>query len=289
MRYVQLRAFHHVALAGSFSQAARDLSLTQPAISDQVRWLEEEYDVPLFVRKRRQLTLTPAGTRLLAATRRLFDAEGEALDVLQEERSLRAGVLRIAADSVDHILDVLTVYRQRFPGIQIRIVGGNSSSIVEDLLAYDVDIGVLGELADERPFEVLSLNVSPVVLFVARSHPLAGHASLSLQALSAWPLVMREEGSRTRLMVEKLAAAEGIALRCAIEAEGREAVRRIVAAGVGVGMVSEAEFDNDPRLVKITLEGQPLTMHEKLICLKDRRNGKAIQAFFATARRLMQE
>ncbi|WPE23134.1 LysR substrate-binding domain-containing protein [Shinella zoogloeoides] len=289
MRYVQLRAFHHVALAGSFSQAARDLSLTQPAISDQVRWLEEEYDVPLFVRKRRQLTLTPAGTRLLAATRRLFDAEGEALDVLQEERSLRAGVLRIAADSVDHILDVLTVYRQRFPGIQIRIVGGNSSSIVEDLLAYDVDIGVLGELADERPFEVLSLNVSPVVLFVARSHPLAGHASLSLQALSAWSLVMREEGSRTRLMVEKLAAAEGISLRCAIEAEGREAVRRIVAAGVGVGMVSEAEFDNDPRLVKIALEGQPLTMHEKLICLKDRRNGKAIQAFFATARRLTQE
>ncbi|MFT4158860.1 LysR substrate-binding domain-containing protein [Shinella sp.] len=288
MRYVQLRAFHHVALAGSFSQAARDLSLTQPAISDQVRWLEEEYDVPLFVRKRRQLTLTPAGTRLLAATRRLFDAEGEALDVLQEERSLRAGMLRIAADSVDHVLDMLTVYRERFPGIQIRIVGGNSSSIIEDLLAYDVDIGVLGELADERPFEVLSLNVSPVVLFVARSHPLAGHASLSLQALSAWPLVMREEGSRTRLMVEKLAAAEGIALRCAIEAEGREAVRRIVAAGVGVGMVSQAEFDNDPRLVKIALEGQPLTMHEKLICLKDRRNGKAIQAFFATARRLVQ-
>lgn len=288
MRYVQLRAFHHVALAGSFSQAARDLSLTQPAISDQVRWLEEEYDVPLFVRKRRQLTLTPAGTRLLAATRRLFDAEGEALDVLQEERSLRAGMLRIAADSVDHVLDVLTVYRERFPGIRIRIVGGNSSSIVEDLLAYDVDIGVLGELADERPFEVLSLNVSPVVLFVARSHPLAGHASLSLQALSAWPLVMREEGSRTRMMVEKLAEAKGIALRCAIEAEGREAVRRIVAAGVGVGMVSQAEFDNDPRLVKIALEGQPLTMHEKLICLKDRRNGKAIQAFFATARRLVQ-
>ena len=169
MRYVQLRAFHHVALAGSFSQAARDLSLTQPAISDQVRWLEEEYDVPLFVRKRRQLTLTPAGTRLLAATRRLFDAEGEALDVLQEERSLRAGVLRIAADSVDHVLDVLTVYRERFPGIQIRIVGGNSSSIIEDLLAYDVNIGVLGELADERPFEVLSLNVSPVVLFAVTS------------------------------------------------------------------------------------------------------------------------
>lgn len=289
MRYVQLRAFHHVALAGSFSQAAKALHLTQPAISDQVRWLEEEYDVALFVRKRRQVELTPVGARLLAATRRLFDAEGEALEVLQEERSLRAGLLRIAADSVDHVLDVLTVFQDRFPGIRIRIVGGNSNSIVEDLLAYAVDIGVLGELADERPFEVLSLNVSPVVLFVARSHPLAARTHLALEELSAWPLVMREQGSRTRQVFETRAEAEGVTLRYAIEAEGREAVRRIVAAGIGVGIVSEAEFDDDPRLVKIALEQQPLSMHEKLICLKDRRNSKPIQAFFATARSLARE
>jgi len=284
MRYVQLRAFHHVALTGSFSRAARALHLTQPAISDQVRWLEEAYDAALFVRKRREIELTPVGLRLLAATRRLFDAEGEALEVLQEERSLRAGTLRIAADSVDHVLDVLTVFQNRFPGIQIKIVGGNSQSIVEDLLAYDVDIGVLGDIVDERPFEVFSLNVSPVVLFVSQSHPLATRTSLPLDALSAWPLVMREQGSRTRQMLETLAEAQGVPLRCAIEAEGREAVRRIVAAGLGVGVVSEAEFDNDPRLVKIALEGHPLSMHEKLICLKDRRNSKSIQAFFATAR-----
>lgn len=289
MRYVQLRAFHHVALTGSFSMAARALHLTQPAISDQVRWLEEEYDVALFVRKRRQIELTPAGARLLVTTRRLFDAEGEALDVLQEERSLRAGVLRIAADSVDHVLDVLTVFRERFPGIQIKIVGGNSHSIVEALLAYDVDIGVLGELLDERPFDVFPLNVSPVVLFAARSHPLATRESVPLEVLSAWPLVMREQGSRTRQMFEKLAEAQGVPLRFAIEAEGREAVRRIVAAGAGLGIVSEAEFDDDPRLVKIALEHQPLSMHEKLICLKDRRNSKSIHAFFATARSLTRE
>ena len=286
MRYVQLRAFHHVALSGSFSQAARALRLTQPAISDQVRWLEEAYDVALFVRKRRQIELPPAGARLLVATRRLFDAEGEALGVLQEERSLRAGTLRIAADSVDHVLEALTVFQSRFPGIQIRIVGGNSEEIVEDLLNYQVDIGVLGDLRDDRPFEVLSLNLSPVVLFVAKSHALAGCASMSLDALAAWPLIMREEGSRTRQMFEALARAQGVTLRYAIEAEGREAVRRLVATGIGVGIVSEAEFDDDPRLVKIALDHQPLTMHEKLICLKDRRNGKAIHAFFAVVREL---
>ncbi len=170
MRYVQLRAFHHVALSGSFSQAARALRLTQPAISDQVRWLEEAYDVALFVRKRRQIELTPAGARLLVATRRLFDAEGEALGVLQEERSLRAGTLRIAADSVDHVLEALTVFQSRFPGIQIRIVGGNSEEIVEDLLNYQVDIGVLGDLRDDRPFEVLGETVTPIPFTHGRFH-----------------------------------------------------------------------------------------------------------------------
>lgn len=286
MRYVQLRAFHHVALAGSFSEAARILRLTQPAISDQVRWLEEEYDVALFTRKRRQISLTPAGEKLLAATRRLFDAEGEALEVLQEERSLRAGTLRIAADAVDHILDVLSAFRGRFPGIRIEIVGGNTASIVEDLHAYAVDVGVLGEPVDERPFEVLTLNVSRIVLFAARTHPLAARESVPLAELSGWPLVMREKGSRTRQMLEKRAEKQGVALHCAIEAEGREAVRRIVASGIGVGIVSEAEFGDDPGLVKITLDGAPLTMQEKLICLKDRRNSKSIQAFLATARSL---
>lgn len=283
MRYVQLRAFHQVALTGSFSQAARALHLTQPAISDQVRWLEEEYDLALFVRKGRQISLTPAGTKLLAATRRLFDAESEALEVLQEERSLRAGTLRIAADAVDHVLHVLTAFQARFPGIQIKIVSGNTDSIVEDLQTYSVDIGVLGELVDERPFEVMTLNESRIVLFVAREHPLATRSSVPIAELSSWPLVMREQGSRTREMVEKIAQEQGVSLRCAIEAEGREAVRRIVATGVGVGIVSEAEFGDDPRLVKIDLECQPLLMREKLICLKDRRNSKSIRAFFATA------
>src|SRR6478735_1544640 len=98
MRYVQLRAFHHVAISGGFSKAAEALHLTQPAISDQVRRLEEEYDVALFSRRHRQIVLTPAGTRLLALTHRLFGAEGEALDMLQEERALRTGSLRIVAD-----------------------------------------------------------------------------------------------------------------------------------------------------------------------------------------------
>ncbi|MFC5393875.1 LysR substrate-binding domain-containing protein [Bosea vestrisii] len=284
MRYVQLRAFHQVALSGGFSKAAQALHLTQPAISDQVRRLEEEYDVALFSRRHRQIVLTEAGHRLLAVTHRLFGAEGEALELLQEERSLRTGSLRIVADSVQHVLDVLTAFRARHPGIQVSVARGNTRSIVEMLTGYEADIGVLGELGDERPFEVLPLNVSPITAFAARSHPAAARASLSLAELSDWPLIMREPGSRTRQMLEQRAAESGIALRYAVEAEGREAVGAIVAAGGGIGFVSAAEFgEDDPRLVRIALDGPPLLMREALICLHERRNSKAIQAFFATA------
>ena len=266
MRYVQLRAFHQVALSGGFSKAALALNLTQPAISDQVRKLEEEYDVALFSRRHRQVVLTPAGQRLLAVTHRLFGAKGEALELLQEERSLRTGALRIVADSVHHVLDVLTAFRERHPGIQVSIAQGNTGSIVETLIGYDAEIGVLGELADERPFEVLPLNVSPIIAFAAKGYPAAALPALSLQELATWPLVMRERGSRTRQSLEQRAAEHGVALSYA---------------------VSAAEFgEDDPRLVRIPLDEPALLMHEKLICLHERRNSKAIQAFFALARSL---
>ena len=105
--------------------------------------------------------------------------------------------------------------------------------------------------------------------------------------VAAWPLVMRERGSRTRQLLEQRAGEQGVPLSYAVEAEGREAIRAIVAAGGGIGFVSSAEFgEDDPRLTRIPLDGPPLLMHEKLICLHERRNSKAIQAFFALAKAL---
>ena len=91
MRYVQLRAFHHVAVHGGFSRAAEALGLTQPAISDQVRKLEAEYDIRLFDREKKQIRLTAAGRDLLEITNRLFEVEARALEYLSETQTLRSG------------------------------------------------------------------------------------------------------------------------------------------------------------------------------------------------------
>ena len=284
MRYVQLRAFHHVAICGGFSRAAEELHLTQPAISDQVRKLEGEYDVLLFNRHKRQVSLTPQGERLLEITRRLFDSESQALDLLSEARALRSGSLRIVADSAHHLLHILARFRDRYPGVRITVHSGNTESVLDALHAYEADIGVLGNMPDSHDIEALKLNSTPITAFVARTHPAARRAALSFRDLANLPLVLREEGSRTRHKLEETARNAGVILTPAIEAEGREAVREIVASGAGVGFVSAAEFGSDARLVSIPIAGgEGMVMDEALICLRERKAGKLVQAFFEVA------
>lgn len=283
MRHVQLRAFHQVAIAGGFSRAAEALHLTQPAISDQVRRLEEEYDVLLFDRRRKQVSLTPAGQRLLEVTRRLFEAESQAGELLSEAKALSSGRLRIIADSALHVLHVLTPFRQKYPGVNIKVRTGNSAQVVAALQAYDADLGVLGEMPPLREFDVLNLGSTPIVAFAARTLAGAPVGPARLAELAKWPLVLREQGSKTRHKIEAAARRAGVSLTAAIEAEGREAIREIVAAGAGIGFVSEAEFGHDPRLVKIALAEEGLAMDEALVCLSERAGGKLIAAFMQIA------
>lgn len=283
MRYVQLRAFHHVAICGGFSRAAEQLRLTQPAISDQVRKLEEQYDLLLFDRQRRQVRLTPAGERLLEITRKLFDTEQQALELLSESRALRAGHLRIVADAAHHLLAILATFRQKHPGVRVTLRAGNTESVVASLHSYEADVGVLGEVPEGREFEVVRLNSTPIIAFAARGHPAARVRRMSFEELLRFPLVLREEGSKTRKKLEDGAAEAGVVLPPAIEAEGREAVREIVASGAGIGFVSRAEFGDDPRLVPIGIKGPVMLMEEALICLKERTGGKLVRAFFEIA------
>lgn len=283
MRYVQLRAFHQVAVSGGFSRAAEALFLTQPAISDQVRKLEEEYDVLLFNRNKKQVTLTQPGQKLLEITRRMFDTEAQALELLTESRALRSGTLRIVADAAHHLLHILGHFRKKYPGVQVSVRSGNTETVIGSLYSYDADIGVLGEVPTGRDFEMLKLNSTPIIAFAAIDHPLAGARSVTLKQLSAQPLVMRERGSKTRQKLEALAAASKIELKPAIEAEGREAVREIVASGAGVGFVSAAEFGQDSRLAAITIDGPEMLMDEALICLRERSSGKLVRAFLDIA------
>jgi aminoethylphosphonate catabolism LysR family transcriptional regulator len=281
MRYVQIRAFHYVALSGGFSRAAEALFLTQPAISDQVRKLEEEYDVLLFSRQKKQVELTEQGEKLFEITKRLFEVENQALDILSENKAFTTGTLKIKADSAYHVLGTLTKFRERFPQIKIEIKTGNSHDVIQDLLSYDADIGVVGTIPKHPSIEVIKLGKSPIIAFTSKSNPIAKYKSLSIHQLAKMPLVLREPKSKTRQKLEAAAEAEGVTFVPIIEAEGREAVQEIVASGTGIGFVSQKEFSKNEKLVPINIKGNKIEMEEVVVNLKERNGGKLIRTFIA--------
>ena len=284
MRYVQLRAFHYVAISGGFSRAAEALFLTQPAISDQVRSLEIEYDVRLFNRKKKQVTLTASGDKLLMITRRMFEFEDQALELLSQTRAVKAGRLTIVADAAHHVTNILKPFCKKYPNVQVSVSAGNTVSVVSSLNSYDADIGVLGQWPKSTEYEIIKLSSTPIVAFVSNSNKMAQRKSIQMKDLASHPLVMREPGSKTRAKFEEFARGKNIELKIQIEAEGREAVREIVASGDGIGIVSDAEFGRDLRLTKILISDSKLTLDEALICVKERQNSGLIRLFMDIAR-----
>lgn len=283
MRYSQIRAFHYVAISGGFSRAAEALSLTQPAVSEQVRKLEGHHDVLLFNRDRKQVSLTPAGERLLLATRQFFEAEQQITDVLSENRAALEGTLRIMADSAFHLTPRLKNFRARHPNVRVSVQAGNTASILSALRNYDAEIGVVGSLHPGPDMESVSLGTSPIIAFTSKTFFKRRRKSLSFDEMARHPLIFRERGSETRQKLEEEITRQGVSLTPAIEVEGREAVQEIVAAGAGIGFVSEAELGQDARLVKLHLDCPELTMAESLVHLKQRSDVRLIRAFMNTA------
>ena len=243
MRYSQIRAFHQVALHGGFSRAAEMLNQTQPALSDQVRRLEEEHDVLLFHREGRRIRLTEAGEALLILTRRFFEAEDAIAQHLEHSRSALAGRLRIMADSALHITGALGRFRARHPEVFVEITTGNSEQVLAALRAYEVEIGIVGSVDPAPDLEMFDLGETPIVAIAARGLLPAGTVSLSLADLRRHPLVFREKGSRTRQGLEQEARRQGVRLSPAIEVEGREAMREVrldVEEGADLVMVKPA-------------------------------------------------
>ncbi len=279
LNYSQIRAFHHVALTKGFSRAAEALSLTQPAVSEQVRRLESDHDVLLFNRERKQITLTPIAEQLFLATKQLFEIEEGIDDLLSENRSALQGHLRIMVDSAFHLSDRLVGFRSKFPNVSISVQTGNSEEILTSLRNYDVEIGVVGSQNPGSDMKVQNLGVSRIVAVASKTFLEERIDGLALEDLQRYPLVLREKGSKTRQKLEDEATARGLSFAPAVVAEGREAMLEIVASGVGIGFVSEAEFGNDPRLVRLSLVGTNLSMSESLIYLKQRGDLRIIASF----------
>lgn len=284
MRYSQLRAFHHVALHGGFSRAAEALNQTQPALSDQVRKLEQAHDTLLFHRDHKQVRLSEAGEGLFRLTKQFFEMESGISDYLNRSRATLDGTLRITADSALHITDALSSFRSDHPNVFVTVQTGNTEEVIARLRNYDAELGIVGNLDPGPDLITHELGRSPIIAIAARGFLPREFDTLSFDELANWPLVFRETGSYTRLSLEAEAERRGIRLRPTIEVDGREAMREVVASGAGLGFVSEAEAGHDRRIVRVPISDLDIAMTETLVHLSMRSDVPVIRAFLKSIR-----
>lgn len=284
MNHTQVKAFHAVARLGSFSRAAEALFLTQPAVSEQVRRLEQENDMLLFKRGRKGVRLTESGEELFHFTKRYFEIEEEIDGCLTAWKSRLSGHLRIVADSAMHVSDILSRFRARYPNVRVTIRSGNTEKIIHELREYNAEIGVVGSLPRASDMDSLEIGSSRLIAFAHRDLFATTRKRISIKALRNYPLVLREPGSRTRQQVLESARAAGVSLAPAFEVEGREAVRSVVLSKGGIGFVSRAEYSADDRLLELEVTDLKSRMPESIVYLSQRKDVRLIRAFMDFAR-----
>ena len=279
----QLRAFHLVADAGSFSLAARTAGLSQPTLSAQVRALEADYAVDLFDRRGRGVRMTPTGQSLFTLTTRLVAAEEEARALLTGGRALTRGHLRVSADSAYHVMPILAELKGLHAGLTFTLKIDNSAAVLEHLTEHGADVVVMAKMTSDPSIYSMKLREDRLIVFVPQGHVWARRRRIRISELAGRDIVVRERGSITREVFEARLAQAAVVSGSLIEVQTREAVREAVAAGFGVGVVFDSEFGTDVRFHAIDVSDSDLTVGEYVACLQERRRLAVVRAFLNVA------
>lgn len=274
---------------GTMTAAAEVEGVAQPAISVHIRNLERFFGVPLLERQGRNVRPTPYGEVLASYTRRMLDLVDELGTALQRIEGLETGRLVIGASATvaeTWLPQVLGHYRQAYPGIELEVIIGNSGRVLQDLRDRHIGIAVVGR-ADDAP-DLVAIPVFRDILkvFAAVDSPWSRRASLRIADLQEETFVLREPGSATRDFMFGCLEASGVTPRRTIQLGSNEAVKRAVAAGLGIGILSAQTLDVDVRsgdVVLLTCDDWECHRQFWIVQRADRMASRAEAAFMELA------
>ncbi|TDY26858.1 LysR family transcriptional regulator [Paraburkholderia sp. BL6665CI2N2] len=288
----QLITFAAVAEHRNISRAAVALHLSQPAVSGQLRQLQDEFGEPLYQRDGRGVRLTPAGEQLASYATRLRDTWRQAHAYRDALRGLEQGTLRIGASTTpaSYLLPYLIAdFHRRYPDVTLHTADGNTTEIVAALDSVDIAM-IEGPVGVDLPPDtaVHSWREDEIVAIMPRAHPLAQSAQsgrggpAGLAAFGDYPLVLREAGSGVRQIVERAFARAGVPMRVALEIAGVEGVKEAVRAGMGIGFVSAMSMRHEDRaLCLLSLSPEPLTRRLSILVPHASAPSRVVEQFLA--------
>ena len=289
----RLRVFHAVSRHLSFTRAAEELHLTQPAVTFQIRQLEEHFDTRLFDRHRNRISLTEAGAAVFEYADRILELYREAEKTLNHMTGVTRGMIKLGASTTvgEYLLPkILTGYHALFPKVQIRMTVHNTRMVVRKLEDATIDLGMVEGPVNNKNIVVVPCMEDELLLILSPQNPLAKWKEISLKRLAAVPFISREEGSGTRVVVEEYLHKAGLPydqLKILLELGTTEAVKSAVESGVGVGIVSGIALQKELKLKTLIvrrIQGVALSRTLSFVFQKQKFRSKAVEEFFEFAR-----
>lgn len=280
----QLQVFESAARHLSFSRAAKELHLSQPGVSMQIKLLEETVGHPLFEQLGKKVFLTEVGREVLrtsqAVAQQLVDLE----DTLNDLGGLKQGNLTVGVVSTvsNFAIRLISQFRLKHPEVRIVLDVVNRETLLARLANNEVDLALMGQPPAGQDLESTPFMENPLVVIAPMHHPLARGKAIPLARIAQEDFVAREPGSGTRNATESFFQSHGLALRAAMEMNKNEAIKQAVEAGLGLGVVSRHTVTQElaaRRLTMLDVEGFPIRRQWHLAHRHNKRFSLAASAF----------
>lgn len=260
----RLQVFHTVARLLSFTKAAESLHMTQPAVTFQVRQLEEYFNTRLFDRTHNRISLTDAGKRVFEYADEIFDLYAKMENAVRDMTGEISGILIIGASTTiaEYMLPALLGdFKRKYPDINVHLKVSNSDGIVSMVENNDIDLGVVESAVMNKNLVVENCRHDRLVAIVPPQHSLASERKIQLKDLMSHAYIAREEGSGTREVIHEYLTNAGMKpadIHVAMELGSPEAIKGAVEAGMGVSIVSEVTIHKEMQLgTLVALELDP--------------------------------
>ena len=285
INFNQLRAFYQAARHENFTAAAKKLYITQPAVTAQMKLLEDHCNLKLFKKRGRRVYLTDEGKILYQYVRKIFDYEKEIEDVIEDMRELKRGVLRLGTTKAyaRYFMPLMiTNFRETYPHIKIHLDEGSSQDMTHSLYNFQNEIAIVAKIEEHSDVCFVPFSEEEVVLITAPDHRLAGKGATSFDQISGEPIILKETGSGTRKLVNELFTENHCAPDVLMETGNTEFIKQLVQRGDGISfLVREAVAIElkEGKLATVPLEGHRILLDVSIAYLKKQHLSPPARAF----------
>lgn len=284
LTFRQIQVFTSVARHSSFTQAAKELHLSQPAVSMQVKQMEDQVGLPLFEQIGKQIYLTEAGQEIFHYSRAIQQLLAEAEEVVDELKGAHRGRLTISvASTANYFVPALFgIFHQRYPDVTVSLDVTNRETLLQQLNENEVDLVVMGQPPAEMDLEAGAFMENPLVVIAPPDHPLAQKKNIPMSRMEDEIFLTRERGSGTRSAIERFFDQHDVRLTTGMEIASNEAIKQSVQAGLGLGLLSRDTLELElalNKLVILDVEDFPIVRHWYVMHRRGKRLSPIAQAF----------